>query len=378
MNLADILTYADIQDLNRIASTYECECNSHSKNELIQSILSTVNRKEVFEQQIADLSLEDIRFLNSLLFDTRALFSLEELMARAQQAKFEKESQESFSPRDLITRFKKLGWLFHGYSPQTKYLFQVPSDLKKRFCDVLNRKFQERLLLSDDPVVYREEHRLVLDDIHNFLKFVQSNDVTLAADGFMYKRTLSALLEEMTVREALVVKGGWRFGYGRMFKEYPSRFSLIYDYCYFHKLIRESEGKLQLTELGEQRIHTNQSESVQEVYKFWLRLYKGPIPNLEALVHWIDRLAKEWVDVASLKETLCPLIRPFYYDNAESIFDLRLIQMMMHLGLLSIGETGLGKQVVRVTRIGSMTIRGIQVNEDEIIILPKGLYESID
>nr|WP_313782379.1 hypothetical protein [Paenibacillus larvae] len=48
--------------VEKIASTYSCECNSHSKNELIQSILSTVNRREVFEERISRLSMEDIRF----------------------------------------------------------------------------------------------------------------------------------------------------------------------------------------------------------------------------------------------------------------------------------------------------------------------------
>ncbi|UUZ79431.1 hypothetical protein LJK88_30305 [Paenibacillus sp. P26] len=71
MNLADMLSYADIHDLSRIADTYQCECNGHSKNELIQSILSTVGRKEVFQRQVDALSIEDIRFLNSLLFDPR-------------------------------------------------------------------------------------------------------------------------------------------------------------------------------------------------------------------------------------------------------------------------------------------------------------------
>ncbi|MCR8642267.1 hypothetical protein NV379_06300 [Paenibacillus sp. N1-5-1-14] len=375
MNLADMLTYADIQDLNRIASTYDCECNSHSKNDLIQSILSTVNRKDVFEQQIADLSLEEVRFLNSLLFDTKALFSLEELTARARQAKFEKEDSDNFNPRDLIVRFKKLGWLFHGHSPQTKYLFQVPNDLKKRFCDVLGRRMLERLQWTKDPVVYREEHRLIVEDIHKFLKFVGSNDVILAADGTIYKRTLAAALEELSVREANVSKGGWRFGYGRMFKDYPNRFSLIYDYCYFHALIRETDGRLQLTDIGTERILLNQKELIQDVYKFWLRLYKGPIPNLEALVQWMERLTKDWVDVSSLKEVLCPLISPFYYDQAESIFDFRLTQMMLHLGLLSIGETEQGKQVVRLSRVGSFIIRGIQVKDDEVIKWPNHISD---
>ncbi|MDF2963535.1 MAG: hypothetical protein K0S39_5270 [Paenibacillus sp.] len=91
MNLADMLSYADIHDLSRIAVTYNCECNGHSKNELIQSILSTVTRRDVFERQVVELSIEDVRFLNSLIFDKRGSFSIEELIARVQQSRFVKE-----------------------------------------------------------------------------------------------------------------------------------------------------------------------------------------------------------------------------------------------------------------------------------------------
>ncbi len=62
MNLADMLSYADIHDLSRIARNYDCECDGHSKNDLIQSILSTVSRREVFERQVLGLTMEDIRF----------------------------------------------------------------------------------------------------------------------------------------------------------------------------------------------------------------------------------------------------------------------------------------------------------------------------
>ena len=88
MNLADMLSYADIGQLSRIATTYHCECNGNSKNDLIQSILSTVNRRDVFEAQISAMKLEDLRFINSLLFDVRDAFSLEDLVARVQQSKF--------------------------------------------------------------------------------------------------------------------------------------------------------------------------------------------------------------------------------------------------------------------------------------------------
>lgn len=176
MNLADMLSYADIHDLSRIADTYNCECNGHSKNELIQSILTTVNRREVFERQMVDLSIEDVRFLNSLIFDQRGSFSLEELLARVQQSKFVKDDKEEWNPREMITRFKQRGWLFNGYSRDTKYLFQVPNDLKRRFGDAMTKQFQRSLILTGEPGVYRDEQQLLLDDISHFLQYISQQE----------------------------------------------------------------------------------------------------------------------------------------------------------------------------------------------------------
>ncbi|GIQ63766.1 hypothetical protein PACILC2_23340 [Paenibacillus cisolokensis] len=88
MNLAEMLGYADIQQLSRIADVYRCECNGHSKHELIQSILATVGRSDVFEEQIGRLRLEDMRFLSTIIFESRNSFSLEELVAKVQQSRF--------------------------------------------------------------------------------------------------------------------------------------------------------------------------------------------------------------------------------------------------------------------------------------------------
>lgn len=372
MNLADMLSYADIQQLSRIARRYECECNGHSKHELIQSILSKVGRRDVFEDQVKSLSLEDIRFLNSILYDARSTFSIEELIARVQQTKFVRgEVDEDWNPRDMITRFKQLGWLFNGYSQQTKYLFQVPADLKKRFGDVLAKKFQTGLVIPDgEPGVYRDEQKLIVDDIMHFLRFVKDHDVPLTDSGGMYKRTIGQLLDRLSVREEPLGKTAFRFGYGRMFKEYPNRFSLIYDFCYYNGLISENGGRLTLTEAGGEKAETGKRDELLTVYRFWLRLYKNPIPNVQSIVQWVERLARGWVTAASLGSALCPLIRPFYYDSSESIFEQRIVQMMMHLGLLRIGEDDRHGQVVQMTKLGSSIIQGTYVAEEDRIPLP--------
>jgi hypothetical protein len=376
MNLADMLSYADIHELSRIANTYECECNGHSKNDLIQSILSTALRREIFERHVQNLKLEDLRFLNSLLFDPRNAFSMEELIARVGQSRFPKQDDEDWNPREMIIKFKRLGWLFNGYSQQTKYLFHVPKDLKKRFSDVLSSQFKSELQVTKEPGVYRDEQMLIVDDIHNFLTYLsQQEEVLLTTEGTMYKRQLQQILDRLSVQEEMVSKGAWRFGYGRMFKEYPNRFSLIYDYCYYHQLISEHAQTLRLTELGKTRLQEGRKENFAGVYRFWLRLYKNPIPNVQVISQWIDRLGGQWVTTSSLGEVLCKLIKPFYYDTSESIFEQRILQMMMHLGLIRIGEDEKQGKVVQVTKLGSSVIQGTFVAEDDKVVFildPKG------
>ncbi|MDR6549489.1 hypothetical protein [Paenibacillus qinlingensis] len=370
MNLADMLSYADIHDLGRIAHTYECECNGHSKNELIQSILSTAMRKDIFEKHIQSLSSENIRFLNSLLSDPRNAFSMEELIARAQQSRFQKEeSSESWNPRDMILNFKKLGWLFNGYSQQTKYLFHVPSDLKRRFSDVLANQFKQALVKTEEPEIYRDEQVLLAHDVFHFLTAVAQQEMPLTAEGFLYKRQLGQIITLLSVQENMVPKGTWRFGYGRMFKEYPNRFSLIYDYCYYHEFISEHDLVLRLTEVGKARLMEGKKESIADIYSFWLRLYKTPIPNIQSIAGWMDRLCDQWVTMASIVELLSQLVKPFYYDSSASIVEQRIIQMMMHMGLIRIGEDHSHGAVIQVTKLGSKVIRGINIAEDDKVVL---------
>ncbi|MBB6735445.1 hypothetical protein [Cohnella zeiphila] len=393
MNLADMLCYADIDQLTRIADTYRCECSSHSKNELIQTILMTVQRRDVLESRVDDMSENDLRFLNSLLFERRAAYSLEELTARAQTAAPEGEEakgteartepdkpkgrkraarkqpepppQPESSARSAIARFKRFGWLFNGFSHQTRFLYHVPEDVKRRLCDALDQRYRMLLDIREEPPVYRDERGLAASDLKEFLRFVQRNDVPLTTEQAMYKRQIQQVLELMSVSEQLPGKSGWRFGYGRRFRDYPDRFSLLYDYGCYAGWIAELPERLELTEEGAKRAAGERPVDPLDLYRFWLRLYKGPVPNLISLVHWISRLAGEWTTVSSLGQILLPLIRPFYYDTPEDVLRSRVLAMMMHLGLLSWGETAEGEAVVRMTPQGRQMVTGSEVGFED-------------
>lgn len=378
MNLSDMLGYADIGQLSRIADVYRCECNGNSKNELIQSILARVSRHDVFEEQISEMKLEEMRFLNSLLFESRESYSLEDLIARVQQARFGIEQPPTElaaeakpkrgkkkappapppSPRDVIARFKHQGWLFNGFSGPNRYLFQVPRDLKTRFREAMKKRFTEQLTYTDDPPMYRDEQELMKDDIKHLLHYVYHNEIQLTADGSMYKRSLMQLLDRMSVQEEPPGKGSWRFGYGRHFNVYPERFSLLYDYCVSAGYISEKQELLSVTDKGLERLKTTPPQEAEALFAYWLRVYKTPVTNLLSLVHWIQTLAGEWVTTESLKKVLIPFVKPYYYDDAVAIMEVRLMTMMMHLGLLRIGEHPLHGTVVRMTKAGNAIVTG--------------------
>ncbi|CAM3395435.1 hypothetical protein [Marinicrinis lubricantis] len=367
MRLADMLVYSDIGQLHQIANSYQCQCKTHSKNELIQAILSAFSRRERFEQMVQELELEDLRFINSLMFDKKQAFSIEELTAKASQAAFEKREQMP-SPRERISKLKKYGWLFNGYSMQTRYLFSIPEDIKKSFGDVLKRHFMQHIQALDEPPVYREEQQLLQEDVLKFLQYVRHEPIQLSVDGFIYKKQLNSILEKMSVEESPVAKGEWRFGYGRRVKEYPNRFSFIYDYCFYNGLIAE-EQQLTLTEKGERTVLDVAYPSPMELYRFYLKLYKSPIKNLEALVHWTCMLTERWVTFDSLRAALLPYVKPFYYDTSENIIEKRLVHMLMHLGLLKIGEHPEAGIVLRQSASAAKIIQGHFIEEKEVIVI---------
>ncbi|AOZ91330.1 hypothetical protein [Paenibacillus crassostreae] len=368
MNLADMLTFADIGQLTTIASHYQCECRKNSKHELIQSILVALNGKDFIGQQIRSLSVDDLRFLNAILFDSRNYFNVEELIAIIKQTSFadvengtSREQIQNPSSRETIARFKKSGWLFNGLLQDTKYLYQVPRDLKERFRKELGEYFKSSLIHSGEPAVYREEQGLLVEDLDCFLRYVHQHEIEMNHDCAMYRRNQQQLMESFHISEPLLSKGGWRFGYGKTFHLYPSRLSLIYDYALHMGYIDELSHRLIMTKIGLEYLEQGKSEDMVYIFRYWLRLYKRPIPNLNSIVYWIGQCCHDWVTLSSLYEAIGWLIKPFYYDTSQSIIEQRIIQMMMHLGFVRIGESEGEGTVVKMTLWGNRMLENDMV-----------------
>ena len=73
---------------------------------------------------------------------------------------------------------------------------------------------------------------------------------------------------------------------------------------------------------------------------------------------------------ASLYESLGWLIRPFYYDSPQNILERRIIRMLMHLGMLRIGESQSMGTTYKMTALGLKAAEaGLHISDSNDLIL---------
>jgi len=386
MILSEMLSYADISQLSSIAKRYGCECNGHSKHELIQSILSNVQRKEVIAHSLEQLELEELRFLNYLLFEQMGPFSMEDLLARVQQCRFDltqkhqpaqqlelisapmtgvsgenvlgkgasangkskqskrksskndKKQSPQLTPREMIVRFKSQGWLFNGHRAHDRYMFHVPTDFRIRYRQILLGKLQKSVNYCEAPLQVDDESGKLLQDMRLMLEYVDKHQPTAAADGVMHRRAALQINELCTVKDELPSKGAWKFGYGKGFGELPDRMTLMYDYMWSKKWIELNYDRIMINEANRAHMHILQRNDLFDMVQHWLKSYRTPIPNIRALVYWVVTLSSSWCTLQSLEAVLLPLIKPYYFDSATSVLHKRIIKPLKHFGILQVGQ----------------------------------------
>ncbi|MGO0061029.1 hypothetical protein ACTID9_13600 [Brevibacillus fluminis] len=340
MNLAEILVFTDIRQLHQMAAHYGCECNPHSKNELITSLLQNLRRKQTVADEVERLTPDEAHFLFLLFFDKRMVVSLEDLMAKTGVVLHQLKEKKQEQGRKLIANALRRGWIFPAKNkPIGQY--QVPADIREPYI----REWISRWKLTQpeeetEVPAYRDEGHALVDDCYRFLSFLGKEPVPLTGDGGMYKRYQTQLLSFLSVKEEPLAPQKWRFGYGLHFDQYPDRFSLLYDFCYYHRWIKEEAGTVQLTEQGAALLSQPPSPTLyDDVIRFWQRVYKRAVPNLPMLIQLIPWMSGgKWVSQESFKQILLPWLKPFYYDEPEAILVQRVLKMMVHLGLLKVGQ----------------------------------------
>jgi len=358
MNLAEVLVYADIKQLHQIASHYGYDCNLHSKNELITTLMLNLRHSETVLAEVEQLSSEEMHFLLLLYMDKRDVFTLEDLLAKAGIAYYQHTEQKQSVSRKCIANALKRG-LIYPAKGKMQGQFQVPTDLREPYIQAWIQLWQEKNEQKHHPVAFRDEGSALCDDVYRFLQFLQKEPVPLTADGAMYRRYQVQLLKQLNIKEEPLAPEKWRFGYGLHFDLYPDRFSLLYDYCYYRQWIVESRDHVEMTSRGNEVLQQGyQGDLHFDVIRFWIRLYKKAIPNLPLLIQLIPLVANgEWVLKDNLEKTFLPWIKAYYYDEPENILHTRMLKMMVHLGLLKVGQSDDGTWLYTSTSTSQSWIR---------------------
>ena len=335
MNLSETLTYTDIRQLHYLAKVWNCECNIHSKNELIQSLFHHLTNKYQIHQEFLELSPPEKRFLFNLVYENPKEYLKDAVYAKARQAY--KEDGESGKHRKMLERALEKGWLFRISMGQDEK-FILPDEVRKQWCSLFLPQVQA---IGEEEItvgtLYNGTHHMA-NDLITLLSYFMENRVQIAKNGSMYRKYVSKILELCHVQEELPTDE-WRFGYGRRFREYPDRFSLLYDYAFHRQWIEEDGvyGVIYLTDQGRQRLEQGiiLEELTKNLLSYWKLTYRKAIPNIENIYRFISLLCKDqWIEEKGLLQNLLPFTSPFFYDRSEDVIRKRILNMMTYFGVL--------------------------------------------
>lgn len=359
MKLSECLNTADISTLRTIAERYGFTCSKHSKLALIQEILFSFRNHAFLSKYLPQWRREREQLMLRLCLDNRTLFSVDDLTAACNAVGCVEGTVDSA----VIE-----GWLY----PTTRYagrlMYCIPDELHQALQEAIIEEFATHLQQSEDgPLTYQEEGTALARDLDVFLEYVEHHTVRLTQDGSMYKRNLMQVLELLEVSEE-PLHGGWRFGYGRRFHDYPDRLALIYDYAFQQHFVEElTEGVLQIGETREQWKGLGMLERQRALIRFYLSTYRRPIPRLPQIIQLIAQTGRQWVRSDSMQAALSNLVNQYYYDSTQQVWQVRVLKMLVHLGVIRMGADESLQTWFQITKLGQqlLTPEALPVAEDD-------------
>lgn len=348
MKLSECLNTADIATLRKIAERYEFTCSKHSKLALIQEILFSFRNRLFLNEHLPQWREGREQVMLRLCLDARTMFSPDDLAAALTAAG---------CPEDTVDAAVVEGWLFPTTRFAGRLMYCIPDELHAALRAAMVAEFAKRVKTSEEgPLTYQEEDYALSRDLDVFLDYTAHHDVLLTQDGSMYKRNLVQVLQLLEAPEE-PLQGGWRFGYGRRFHDYPDRFALIYDYAYHHHLIEErAEGTLAASETVEQWKATASIERQRALVRFYVSTYRRPIPRLPQVVQLIAQVSTRWVQADSMLAALSGLVNDYYYDSQEQVWGERVLRMLTHLGVVKYGLDDSEQGWFQISKLGQQLL----------------------
>ncbi len=261
------------------------------------------------------------------------------------------------SDRDALKAMLTEGWLFQTTRlGGGRTLFFIPDDLREKIARRLVSDLLANVRMSaTGPLVYAEETDMLLTDLDSFLQYASNHALTLTQDGALYKRHLEKIVALMQVQEELL-GGGWRFGYGRRFHDYPDRFAFIYDFAYAEGLVAEpADAVLRVEPVWDEWNQMGRLKRQRKMVSFYLSHYRRAIRRLPVIVQLLAQ-TKVWVNSSDMFTAIDGLINEYYYDTKENVWQVRILKMLRHLGIVRVGTDEFGEEWFQITKLGQQLL----------------------
>lgn len=356
MRLSECLTHADISVLQKVADYYQLSCIRHSKLSLLQEILITLRNPDLTVSQVNKWSVLRRQAMMRLSFDSRGIFSTEEL-----EAMFQSQGDSM-----ALSELTRQGWLYPTTRFNGRLQYCLPEELQKSLATSLTSEMLTHLRLRrEEPLICRDEGYALVRDFEVLLEYAKRHRVQLTVEGSLYKRNLEQLLQLLEVAE-FPPESGWRFGYGRRFHDYPDRLALMYDFAYQQQLLVENEESiLAVTDEIPRWQQLAEIVKLKRLFNFYVSLYRRAIFRLPLILRLLMQLPKDhWVNSLDLLSILGDLVQPYYYDARDNVWENRILKMLMHLGVLRTGIDEDRQTWFQITQVGQQLLSGDTLPQD--------------
>lgn len=326
----DVLLYQDRKHLSKLLKAQQQlanNCNHHSKKEMIEVLFPALINSNLLKDRFEQLSDDEKKVLLQVCYDKRIFYAIEEISAFIPRS--QKDRCEEF-----IRRIINIGFLFQ--CSNDRYI--MPIQLKRETVQLFKQPFKEQVLFVSFSTE-RDKSIYVVNDLITFIDYVSEAPLSLTKNGSMYKKDFSAIMNRFEVKEVLPTEQ-WRFGYGRRFNQYPDRFSLIYDYCFKNRWIKEENGYLMVTSQAERLDDLSVSDLLSRLLNYWLKVYKEPVPMIPYLFRFITELLEEGdaIEEDVITDLLLPFVEEYYYDKKDVIIKGRFLKMLEHFQIVTSSE----------------------------------------
>ncbi|MDQ0257462.1 hypothetical protein J2S74_004920 [Evansella vedderi] len=325
MKLMQVLLSQPQKELVKRIKNIGITCNLHSKQQVTEELTNFLLDSERVEENWGALGEIERDLLLHMCYSP----SIMAVSPYELHTYLKREDRDSF--QIVLESLMDKGWI---YQDDANSLI-LPQELREYIHQIyINGWIEHSIYIPlKDELSYD-----IIQDLFEMMDFIDSKKIPLTKNQTIYKKDLTNILQLLSKKEELPTEQ-WRFGYGRHYNVYPDYFSLLYDFSYDQGWLEEGESLLTTKnwETG-QELHMN--ELLDRLLRFYIRLYRRPIPQLPFIIELFKRILSrgDAIEKCQLIERIKDFVDPYYYDKPPVIVEKRIINMLCYIHFLSSTE----------------------------------------